>query len=321
MKILHTEPECYDKASLQLLESLGEVNYHNIQSKKQLLKLLDAQPYEALFIKLGIAIEKEVVQAAETLKFIITPTTGLDHIDLRETGERNIQVISLRGETEFLNTIHSTAEHTWGLLLALIRRIPYAFDSVQKGNWTRTPFLASELGGKVLGIIGYGRLGKIVAGYGAAFRMKVFVADNDEKQLKSLPPDIIAVSLEQLLQESDVISIHIPSIPPNYHFLNRERIALLKKGAILVNTSRGEVIEEKALLQALESNDLFGAALDVLEGDSSWEHTTPEAHPLLCYARQHDNLLITPHSGGYGQDSIYATRAFITRKFLKAIQY
>jgi len=319
MKILHTEPNCYDEASRHLLESFGEVHYHDVQSKGQLLEILKEHPFEALFAKLGIAIDQELIQVGSQLRFIITPTTGLDHIDLRETEARNIRVISLRGETAFLNTIHSTAEHTWGLLLALIRHIPAAVNSVQNGNWIRTPFLAAELGGKVLGIIGFGRLGKIVAGYGAAFRMKVLVNDINEEQIKSLPPGMIAVPLEQLLKESDVVSVHIPSTPSNYRFINQERIAFLKKRALLVNTSRGEVIDEQALLHALENNRLYGAALDVLEGDSCWEDKVPETNALLTYARRHDNLLITPHTGGYGQDSIHATRAFITKKFLKAI--
>lgn len=319
MKILHIEPRRYpDQVKAMLKEKGMEVDYAEVDSHSELINLLTGTSYEALFVKLGIAIDVPVLQTSPALRYIITPTTGLDHIDMEAAGARGITVLSLRGETTFLRTIQSTAEHTWAMLLALIRHIPAAYEDVLAGHWRRDPFLAGELNGRTLGIIGYGRLGRIVGRYGLAFDMQVLVNDTDPGQLAVLPEGVRAASLDRLLSESDILSLHIPSHQANYHFFDKKKIDRTKKGVILINTSRGEVMEEEALLEGLYSGHIAGAGLDVLEGDSSWEKTLPELHPLRAYAAAHANLIITPHMGGYGATSIEKTRIFMTEKFLRS---
>jgi D-3-phosphoglycerate dehydrogenase len=317
MQVLHIEPRRYNEQVRKLLEAHASVDYADVETKEALIEAIRQKPYEVLFVKLGIPIDAEVLAAASKLRFIVTPTTGLNHIDQDEADNRNVQVISLKGETEFLKKIQSTSEHTWMLLLALIRKLPAALEDVKGGKWRREPFLGMELNEKTLGIIGFGRLGKIVAGYGKAFHMRVLAYDVDEYQLSGVPYGIEESTLSSLLEHSDVISLHIPASKENYHFIDREKIGRMKAGAVLINTSRGEVVDGDALLQALESGQLRGAAIDVIEGDSSWEQGVPAKHALIEYARTHDNLLITPHIGGYALESIDRTRLFITQKFLK----
>jgi D-3-phosphoglycerate dehydrogenase len=313
------EKTCYPPESLLELERRASVDYFDTNRQEDLMAFIRGKDYTAIFTKLGLSMDKSLMQALPRLQYIVTPTTGLNHIDLKTAGERNIEIISLKGEQEFLKEITSTAEHTWALLLSLIRHIPAAKGDVLQGNWRREPFLASELYGKTLGIIGYGRLGKIVARYGLAFGMKVLANDTDPAAFDGLN-GVHPVPLDELLKNSDVISLHIPYTENNRQFFNGEKLEKTKPGSVLVNTSRGEVADEAALLEYLSKGHLAGVATDVLEGDSIWENTIPPRHPLIAYATNHENLLITPHTGGYGRESIERTRRFISGKFIASIK-
>lgn len=319
MKILHLEPLRYPARLREKLAIAGQVDYLDTTHRKKILETIQTKPYQALFVRLGIAIDEELLNHASNLRYIITPTTGLNHIDLATAKAKDICVISLKGETDFLNNIKSTAEHTWALLLALIRRIPAASSDVLQGNWQRERFLGSELNGKTIGIIGFGRLGRIVARYAQGFDMKILVNDIDPTSLKNLPLGYQSCSLKELLSKSDIISLHIPFNEENKYFFDSSKFKQLKSNSILINTSRGEVIQEEALLEALNNNGIGGAALDVLWDDSSWSSYIPPKHALIQYAKENENLIITPHIGGYAIESIEGTRAFIIEKFLKKI--
>ncbi|MCC6133383.1 MAG: hydroxyacid dehydrogenase [Acidobacteria bacterium] len=320
MRILNVEPRRYDSVARSLLETAGEVDYVECETQSDFKMAIADGSYEAVVLRLGVALDSDTLAAGPGLRWAMTPTTGVDHIDLEETDRMGVTVISLRGETEFLESIRSTAEHTWALLLALVRKLPAAFADVQLGNWRRDPFLATELSGKTLGIIGYGRLGRMVANYGLAFRMRVLVHDIDEQALHKAPNGVETANLDQLLRSSDVVSIHLPLDRSTEGFLNRDRLGAMKMGAILVNTARGELIDEAALLERLELGHLAGAALDVLAGDSSWASGISLRSGPLAYARTHQNLVLTPHIGGYGEDSILKTRRFIVEKFLRTLR-
>ena len=319
MHILHIEPLRYNATVRIALESACTVDYVDVQNQEELLAQLSKADYEVLFVKLGVSINSDVLALCPNLKYVVTPTTGLNHIDMEAMAAKGITVLSLKGETEFLKNIKSTSEHTWMLLLSVIRRLPQAFADIKQDNWQREPFLGMELNTKTLGIIGYGRLGTIVAEYGKAFGMNVLVNDTDPARMGDLAPNLTGVELDTLLQKSDVITLHIPSNEANYHFLNQEKVDKMKDGVVLVNTSRGEVLEEAALLNGLQSGKIRAAGIDVIEGDSSWDAGIPAHQPLVEYARNHENLLITPHIGGYALESIEGTRAFVAEKFLNAI--
>ena len=173
-RILNLEPEGYCREARAVLERLGEISDGPL-CRRELLERISA--YDILIVRLHHQIDQEVFEAGKNLKAIVSATTGLDHIDLVTAEARNLPVLSLRGEQTFLSTITATAEHTWGLLLALMRRIPEAIDSVQAGLWNRDALKGHDLEGKRLGIVGFGRLGRQVAMYGSAFRMRVAAYD------------------------------------------------------------------------------------------------------------------------------------------------
>jgi D-3-phosphoglycerate dehydrogenase len=273
--------------------------------------------YDAYFASLKIQVRKEVLERAARLKMIATPTTGLDHIDMKTAAACGVKVLSLKKEIPFLESITCTAEMTWGLLLAVIRRLPWSFDAVKNGHWARDEFRGHQLSGKTLGILGYGRLGRMVAEYGKAFRMRVLVCDHKPV---TLAPKVTPVDFFTLLREADILSIHIHLTPENHHLFNRDVFGQMKPGAILLNTSRGAIIDEAALCAALENGHLGGAGLDVIDGE--WNQDLKN-HPLIDYARHHQNLVISPHTGGITFEAQRDTLKFIARKltdFIKAYE-
>ena len=248
----------------------------------------------------------------ETLKFIVSPTTGLNHIDLDQAERQGIKVISLKGETDFLQHITATAELCWGLVLSLLRRIPAAHTSVMNGQWDRDYFKSRELQGATLGVIGFGRLGKKIAHYGHAFQMRVLICDN--KPLGAEGADFTSVDMQTLLKESDIISLQVDSRPDNYHMIGKAEFQAMKQGALFVNTARGDLVDEPALLQSLRDRHLGGAALDVLEQEYDSDKS---AESLMAWARDHENLIITPHIGGVTYESQYKTTHFVVDKLLE----
>lgn len=319
MKILVVEPQRYDPEARAVLERLGDVSWLEVAGQAELERALASAPWEALFVRLGVAVTPAALAAAPSLKWVVTPTTGLDHVDLPACAARGVRVLSLKGHTDFLDSITATAEHTWGLLLALLRRVPQAHGAVTDGGWVREPFLGNELAGRTLGLVGVGRLGRMVARYGLAFGMRVLVHDTSAESLRRAPAGVEPVSVETLLASSDVLSLHLPLEAATQGWLSRVRLQAMKPGAVLVNTARGELVDEAGLLEALQSGHLAGAAVDVLAGDSRWERAVPPEHPLVRYAATHDRLLITPHIGGYGRQSIARTRRFMIDRLAEAL--
>lgn len=315
MKILHLEKNCYSSESLRKLSEVGVVHYHDFESAAEFKSHLSNNSYEVIFTKLGVLIGMEEIKLQPELRHIVTPTTGLNHIDLNAAAEKNIQITSLKGKDEFLAQVQSTAEHTWMLLLAIIRNLIPSQNDVKEGNWNRVPHLADELNTKTIGIIGLGRLGKILLRYARAFSMQVMCNDLNEKVFTDEYAPF-KTSIDELLKKSDYVILQIDYRPDNQRFFDTVKFQNMKDRSYFINTSRGEVVDQKALLEALKSGKLKGAALDVLDGDSSWEKHTNHS-PLLEYSKQNTNLLITPHMGGYGRISIEMTRDFIVNEFLK----
>ena len=267
------------------------------------------QNVEVLFAPLGYDCGQAKMNACPRLKVIASNTTGAPHIDLDYAREKGIEVAYLGPETEFLATITSTAEHAWGLMLALMRRTPWAFDDVKAGHWYRFRWAGpKKLSRMTLGIIGLGRLGKMVAGYGRAFGMEVLYYDPYVDA--SSAPDVTKVEdLAQLVSRCDVVSIHCHVTPETTGMMDKGIFAAFKPGAYLVNTARMAVVDREAMLDALRSGRLAGVALDVLgeEYDRDFGKSTT-GNPLVAYAREHDNLLITPHIAGSTLDSWFETR-------------
>lgn len=317
-KVLHLEQSRYSNESLNKLKKKFDLTYLETNSQDELVNFLRADNYFAIFTKLGLELNQAALECQPQLEYIVTPTTGLNHIDVDYANYKGVSVISLRGEDDFLKGIMSTAEHTWAILLMLIRNLNGAFEDVKNGFWRREPFLANELNGKTIGIIGYGRLGKIVAKYAEAFSMKVIAYDTNPSVF--LNEHINNSDINYLLSECDVLTLHIPSNKENYNFLDFEKLMKLKKEVVIINTARGEVIDETAFLKFLQNNKKASAAVDVLDGDSSWAEFSPKDNELIKYAKTNKNLILTPHMGGYGKTSISRTRDFIADQLIKRIQ-
>lgn len=307
-RILNLEPEAYSPTARRILEGFAQVVDGPLPQDDLQRELGN---YDCVILRLGYNIDSAGFRKTGRLKVIATPTTGLDHVDVQEARRRGIVVISLKGETGFLDTVRATAEHTMALILALLRRIPWAFDSVRQGRWDRDRFRGRELFGRTLGIVGLGRVGRHMAGYGEAFGMNV-IGHNGGNPARL--PGVRVVSLEELLTESEIITIHVPLSHETDGMLGRREFSLMRRGAILVNTSRGGIVDEGALLEALSTGEVSGAALDVLCGEPRYERRWKALPGLVEYARCHGNLLITPHIGGATNESMEKTEVFIAEK-------
>ena len=308
IKILNSEAEDYSKEAESILLSLGDLKQGNL-NRTSLIKIIPK--YDVLIVRLGNHIDKEIIDAGVNLKTIATATTGLNHIDVTYANEKNINVISLKGEYEFLKNISATSEHTIGLLLSLLRNIPSASNSVKDSIWDRNLYKGKEISGKIFGILGYGRIGVKVARYAKAFGAKVIV--HDVKKITSEEEGIVVVdTLDELLRNCDILSIHVPFNESTSNLIDKYKIDKMQKTSIIINTSRGEIINETDLLTALKSSRISGAALDVLAD----EHINPikQSHPLIEYAKNHDNLIITPHIGGATYESMHKTEIFMAEK-------
>ena len=247
--------------------------------------------FDAYFATLSVRLDAGILRRAKRLRAIATPSTGLDHIDIADAARWGVEIISLKTDYELLDRITATAEMAWCLLLACVRKLPWAFAAAQRGEWARDRFRGNQLAHKTLGILGYGRLGRMVAEYGEAFRMKVIACDVRDFQA----PGVERVDFDTLLAQSDVLSIHIHLTEENRGLISRAALAKMKPGIVLINTSRGAILDEAALLEALSSGKVAAAGLDVIEGE--WRADLAD-HPLIRYARTHENLIISPHLGG-----------------------
>ena len=320
MRILHLEKHAYPYGTLNELEENHDVVFLDCKTQDQLNDFLNNNLVDVIFTKLGFYIGENQIKSQPNLKYIISPTTGLNHIDFDYANVKNIKIISLKNQVEFLRTIKSTAEHTWLLLLAITRNLFPAVYSVKYNKvWDREPFIAYELSNKTLGIIGFGRLGRIISEYALAFGMKVIAFDTDKSQYNK--PDITFTNeLGELLEQSDFVLLLISWTKENINFFSFPEFDKMKKDSYFINTSRGELVDSDALLDALINKKIKGAAIDVVDNDSSWESNEIIRNPTIEYASNHDNLIISPHMGGYGKDSINRTRKFVTELFLKDIK-
>ncbi len=275
--ILITEPEYFDWEAIEILKSVGSVTTKRL-TKQELTK--EIENIDVLVCRIETQVDKTVLDAAKKLKIIGSATTGLNHIDVEYAKQKGVKIINLSG-----THTTSTAEYTFSLILTLAKRIPWAFESLRNGKWERHKFFGHTLHGKTLGIIGYGKIGRQVAEFAKAFGMNIIAFDPYVKSA-----DIRLVSLEDLLKESDVVTIHAMLTKETENLIGEEQFKLMKKDAILVNAARGQIVNSAALINALKNGLILGAAQDVFT-----EEPLPPTDQLIKYAKDHNNLLITPH--------------------------
>ncbi len=240
-------------------------------------------PYDALVVRSQTRVTAEVLEAAEHLKVVARAGIGLDNVDVEAATRRGILVVNAPR-----SNIVSAAEHTMALLLAQARNVPQAHAALRAGRWERERFQGVELAGKTLGVVGLGRVGSMVAQRALAFEMRVIAFDPyvARERAKEMGVDLMP-SLEALLVQSDLVTLHLPRTPDTEGLIGARELALMKEGARLVNTSRGGIVDEEALAKALEEGHLGGAALDVFDR----EPTTDS--PLFPF----EQVVVTPHLG------------------------
>lgn len=263
-----------------------------VLTKEELIDALKRNPYDALLCLLTDKIDGEIMNAAPSLKIIANYAVGFDNIDLKEAATRRIPVSNTPGVLT-----DTVAEHTFALMLAVAHRIPESERFTREGHydgWGPMLLLGSDVAHKTLGIIGLGRIGSRVAHHAVyGFDMKVLY--HDVKQSPEFEKEFGAqyVPLEDLLKQSDYVSIHVPLLPETKHLMNAARLKLMKPTAYLINTSRGPIVDETALVTALTMGTLRGAALDVFEHE-------PAVHPGLLGLSQ---VVLTPHTASATEET------------------
>jgi D-3-phosphoglycerate dehydrogenase len=308
-QILIAEPLDFSPRAVEILRSAADVTLRQVDRRELAAAMGE---YDVVWFRLAHRIDDELLGASPRCRILAVPATGLDHIDLDACRRHGIRVVSLKGETAFLEQVRGTAELTIGLTLALLRRIPAAAESVRAGHWNRDQFRGRELFGRTVGLVGIGRLGRLVAGYFKAFGMQVLAYDprEDFPQADARRVD----SLVELMAASDVVSVHVNYEPATRHLIGRRELAAMREGAVLINTSRGGIIDEQALVEALKAGRIAGAALDVLDGEPD-----TAGHALVELARTSDRVLIVPHIGGNTVESFEKTECFLAGRVLEAL--
>ena len=246
-------------------------------------------------------LTRAILARLRSVRFIATRSTGFDHIDLAACRARHLLVSNVPTYGE--NTV---AEHTFALILALSRNVHKAYVRTVKRDFSLTGLQGFDLKGKTLGIVGAGRIGMHVIKMAKGFGMRVLAYDSRKDPFLSEVLDFRYASLQALLKESDIVSLHVPYNPATHHLMDREKFRVMKRGALLINTARGGLVDTQALVWALDEKILSGAGLDVLEGEELvkeerqlLEHDFPKER-LITALQNHillhrENVVITPH--------------------------
>jgi D-3-phosphoglycerate dehydrogenase len=262
--------------------------------------------YHALVIRSATRVTAEIIEAAHNLKVIGRAGIGLDNVDVPAASKKGIVVMN----TPEGNTI-TAAEHTLAMILSLSRNIPQATASLKQGKWEKQKFQGQEVFNKTLGVIGVGRIGRLVAGRAKGLQMKVIVYDPYIKPETIEQLDLEPVSFDELLQRSDYITIHTPSTDETINMINKKTISRMKKGAMLINCARGNIVNQDDLCAALTSGHLAGAALDVFGKEP------PGKIKLMSLP----NFICTPHLGASTKEAQEKVAKDVAQQIVDYLMY
>lgn len=283
MKVISTSPSFakYSKEPIELLNKNGiEISYlpADIAEDEFIEKIHDVDALIVAFTQ----INENVLKNAPNLKIVCKHGVGVDNIDVEAAKKRNIYVTNVPNANK-----HAVADFAFTLMLASARQVPQADNLTKKGEWPR--IFGTDVYGKTLGIVGLGNIGKEVAFRAKGFSMNIVAYDPYPDEKFAAENGIKFVTIEELLKQSDFVSIHIPLLDSTKGLINYEKLKLMKKSSYLVNASRGGIVVEEDLYKALKENVISGAALDVFEEEPL------KSHPLF----ELPNLIATPHIAGY----------------------
>lgn len=295
------------KDGLKILQDAGlDVKVISSSSEEDLVR--ESKDCDGIIA--GLNVTRRVLESSNKLKVAARSGVGLETYDLKAATEMGIPII-FSGDA----VTETVAEHTICLILALARNITKSDQMARQGKWLRQ-YLREErmlydIAGKTLGVVGFGRIGRLVAEKAKALGMKInvydaFIPSEDIRKMGAEPTD-----LPTLLKNSDYVALHTPLTEGTYHLIGKEQLDMMKKTAFLINTSRGEVVDEKALIEALQANRIAGAGIDVLEG-----YTPKLDNPIFRL----DNTIITPHTAFLSAEGRYRTSINVTRDVVRALQ-
>ena len=279
-------------SALSEISLLGGYAWADAEDDRDLAEKIQGAPAVKVLVSEYVPINARVMDQAPGLKGIIAYGAGYDHVDAEEAARRKVQVCNCRGENA-----QAVAELTFAVLLGLLRRTNRADAWVRAGEWPKAGralpdwAMGEELRGKTLGLVGVGQIGSRVARIAGGFEMKVLACD---PFLKVFPPGLTAVSLDTLLARADILSFHAPLTSKTEGMMDRQAIARVKPGAVIVNTSRGKIFDEAALAEALATRRIKGAALDVFA-----DEPIGRDHPLA----KMDQVILTPHLGALTREA------------------
>ena len=283
MKIINLEPNGYSEEAKSTLSKIGEYiedENPNIYLKKEC---------EILILRIGHFVDSSFLDQFHNLKIIGTNVTGIDHIDIDECKKRNIKVISLRDNPDMMSKVTASAEFTVALILMMARKIPQSFQEIHHDAWDRYKYNGLLFNELQVGIVGNGRNGKQIDNMLSALGVSCKNYDNNHKKKNSKS----VLSINELLTTSNVVVLCVDYKKENIKFFDRNLFNKMQKNSIFINTSRGCLIDEVALIEALSNQKISSAAVDVIEDEKN-----PKMSKLIKYTKNNNNLLITQHIAG-----------------------
>jgi len=313
-KILVITPVRHIVGVPEMLESVGEVTYLDDPSVDEIIAGIDS--YDAIFTnpnKSKVFIGREVLDAAKNLKVICTASTGTNHIDKVYAAQLGLPILALTEERDVISRISSTAELAFALTLAGLRHVVRSHNNALNGEWDYTKYIGRQMNCLTVGVVGYGRLGSMYANYCKAFGSRVLVFDPykivDDDSLEQVD------DIGELLSASDIIALHVHVTDETYEMIEANALSKMKGNILLVNTSRGDIVNESDLVDFLKKNPDARVGTDVLAD----EVRNRSSSPLLLYAEGGDQVILTQHIGGMTRDAqeiAYNHAANMLRKFL-----
>jgi phosphoglycerate dehydrogenase-like enzyme len=290
------------QSGVAMLQETADVDVKLGISPEELLEVIDN--YNAVVVRSATKIRANAIERASKLQVIGRAGAGLDNIDVVIAQERGIKVVNAPNS----NT-RAVAEHTMALILALARRLPRAAQSMKEGRWEKSKLMGIGLAGKTLGIVGFGRIGREVAIRAQAFGMRVIVNQRRSTPELNLEANVQSLDLDDLLREADFVTLHVPSRPETVQMIGQQQLSLMKPTAFLLNTARGTIVDEAALLAALNDGKIAGAALDVFSKE-------PATDSQLVL---HERVIATPHIGASTEDAQHSAAATVAQQIIDVL--
>ena len=298
-KIAVITPVKHLKGIPELLQSKGDIFFYEEAPKDQIRELLLIHGIDTLLCNPNqqtYKIDKELLEGTK-INLINTCSTGMNHIDVDYCNNNNIKIYSLTKDMDLINDLPSTSELAFGLMLSLLRKIPHSQEHVSKYNWDYTQFMGRQIKDLNIGIIGYGRLGKMMFNYCKSFGANVYVYDPYVVHTNS-------TDLEGIFSNCDVISLHVHVTDETKYMINKDLFGYINKDCYIINTSRGEIINELDIAIGLKLGIITGYATDVIENE--FDDLTKS--PIIDAMNSGENIIVTPHIGGMtieGQTKAY----------------